>query len=118
MVVQPYRKAVYNAIDVIFFLAIVQSFFSYAAATLSNFINRRFKTFTQVTLGIPLLFPLVYALLLAFKMLLPNKWIASVRNCFYRVFCKRNDALQVRVYEEAENDLLQYLATNEGQVLY
>ena len=118
VVIQPYSQAIYNAIDVMFFLAIVQIFFSYAAASLSDFIDRRFRIFAWVTFGIPLLFPLVYALLLAFKMFLPNKWIASVRNCTFCAFCKGNEPLQIRESEDTDDDLLQHLADNEAQVLY
>ena len=118
LVIRPYRRTIYNAIDVIFFLAIVQIFFSYAASSLSDFINRRFKVFAWVTFGIPLSFHLVYALLLEFKMLLPDKWIASVRNCTFCAFCKRNEPLQIRESEDTDNDLLQHLADNEAQVLY
>jgi hypothetical protein len=110
MVIRPYRETIYNAIDIVFFLAIIQIFFSYSAASLADFINRRFKIFSFVTFGVPLLFPLVYALLLAFRMLLPNKWIASVRICIFHTFCKRNEPLQVREDEDTDDDLLQHLA--------
>ncbi len=110
MVIRPYRETIYNAIDVIFFLAIVQIFFSFSAMSLADFINRRFKMFAGVPFGVALLFPLVYALLLAFRMFLPNKWIASVRICIFHTFCKRNEPLQVREDEDTDDDLLQHLA--------
>ena len=122
VVVRPYRQNIYNAIDVIFFLAIVQICFSGAASSLTDFINRRFKIFSCVAFGIPLLFPLMYALLLALRMLLPNKLIANVK--IYTaaictlIFFKRNEPLQIREYEDADNDLLQHLANDEAQVSY
>ena len=119
IIIRPYRKNIYNVIDAIFFLAFVQICFSLSAASLSDFINRRFRIFAWISIGVPLLFPLVYALLIAVKMFLPNKWIASVRICIFNAFCKRNEILQVREYEDTDDDLLEHLANiNEAQVSY
>ena len=71
------------------FLAIVQIFFAYAATSLTDFTDRKYKDFTSAMLGIGLLFPLVYAVLSCLiKSIVPNdvKWIAGVRKyvlCFF-----------------------------------
>ena len=56
-------------------------------------------------LGIALIFPLAYVVMLALIMILPNKWITRARNYVFCVFCKRNKQLQIRA--GIEDDLLQ-----------
>ena len=94
LVVRPYKWTVYNVIDVtvMFFLIIVQIFFSYAAILLTDFMDHKYDVFASLTLGIGLLFPLVYAFLLVFKMILPNKWIAGARNCNFLCFFQEKQA--------------------------
>ena len=55
-VIRPYRQTLYNVIDIIFFVAIVQVFFSFAATSLSDFINRNIKfLLVLIMLGIALI---------------------------------------------------------------
>ena len=109
-VIRPYRQTLYNVTDIIFFIAIVQVFFSFAATSLSDFINRKYKIFACIMFGIALIFPVVYVVMLALVMILPNEWIACARNYVFCAFCKRNKQIQIRA--SIEDDLLQHLIDN------
>ena len=111
VVIRPYRQNVFNAIDTVFLLGFVQVCFSTTAIFLCTF-NRRYQSFASFMLGSALMFPVVYAMVLAVKKILPNKWIACAKDkVLSHMFCRNSEQSQVR--EDVEDPLLQHLADSE-----
>ena len=81
VVVWPYKWTIYNILDVIFFLALVQVFFAFTTLLRPDYmdVDRKYAIFSSTAVATGLLFPFVYAVSLALKTILPSKWIAGVQ---------------------------------------
>ena len=85
-IIRPYRETVYNVIDIVLLLALVQTFFSAAGISLCTF-NRRFEGFVIFMLGIGLIIPIIYIIVLAVYKILPKSWITYVKKWALRLPC-------------------------------
>ena len=110
VIIQPYRQTLYNIIDVIVYLMIVQVYFSFIATSYSNY-NHRFKSFACTMLGVALVVPFAYATVLAVKRILPNKLVGSVKKYLLMIILKDKEQYQMDKHEG--DPLLQHLADNQ-----
>ena len=94
LVVRPYRENIYNIIDSVMFLTLIQLCFSLAGFSLTAF-DRRYEAFVTIMFGIGALSPPIYAVLLLIKNITPNSLLANLKRYILRlVLCKENVALQ------------------------
>ena len=107
-VVRPYRQTVYNVVDIVMFLTFIQMCFSAVGFSLSAF-DRRYEGFVSVMFGIALMFLPTYAIVLAVKNIIPNRWIAIIKKHVLRALCRKNEQL-LTVSEDAADPLLQEVA--------
>ena len=93
-VVRPYRENIYNIIDSVMFLTLIQLCFSAAGFSLTAF-DRRYEAFVTIMFGIGALSPPIYAVLLLIKNITPNSLLATIKRYILRlVLCKENVGLQ------------------------
>ena len=109
--IRPYRQTLYNIIEVIVYLMIVQVYFSFIATSYSDY-NHRFKSFACTMLGVALIVPFAYyATVLAVKRILTNKLVGSVKK--YLLVIILRDKEQYQMDEHEGDPLLQHLADNQ-----
>ena len=105
-VVRPYRENIYNIIDSVMFLALIQLCFSTAGFSLTSF-DRRYEAFVTITFGIGALFPPIYAILLLVKNITPSNLLATLkRYILCLVLCKEKVGLQRNESIDSEEPLL------------
>ena len=93
-VVRPYREDIYNVIDSVMLLTLIQLCFSLAGFSLTSF-DRRYEAFVTIMFGIGALSPPIYAFLLLIKNITPNNLLATLKRYILRlVLCKENVGLQ------------------------
>ena len=96
LVVRPYRRNVYNAIDAVMFLAFILSCFSACGFLLTVF-DRRYEAFVNIMFGIGVVCPPIYANLLLIKTTTPNNLFTTTRTCFTKFYEeKRRDYREVK----------------------
>ena len=92
--VRPYRENIYNIIDSVMLLTVVQLFFSASGFSLSV-LDRRYESYITIMFGIGALSPPLYAILLFIKNILPNNPLATIRRYTLRmVLCRDNERFQ------------------------
>ena len=106
-VVRPYRQNVYNTIDSVMLLALIQLCFSAAGFALTSF-DRRYEAFVSVMFGIGALSPPFYAILLIVKTITPNNLLAATKRYILCTVLRREDARLERS-ESVEEPLLREL---------
>ena len=84
-IVRPYRVSVYNVIDLVFFLAFIQTCFSAAGIALI-FPDQSF-ILTATMFGIGIIIPLIYITLLAVYKILPNTCIVHIKKLALHLLC-------------------------------
>jgi hypothetical protein len=93
-VVRPYRENIYNVIDSVMLLSLIQLCFSTVGFSLTTF-DRRYEAFVTIMFGIGALSPPVYAVLLLIKTITPNNLLATTKRCTLRLILRReNERLQ------------------------
>ena len=88
-IVRLYRESVYNVIDLVSFLAFIQTCFSAAGIALV-LPSQRF-IFTDIMFGIGIIIPLIYITLLAVYKVLPNTCIVHIKKLALCIFCVSNN---------------------------
>ena len=91
-VVRPYRESVYNVIDLIFFLAFVQTCFS--AAGIAHVFPGQSFIFTATMFGIGIIIPLIFITNLAVYKILPNTCIVHIKKLALYLLCLQQSRLQ------------------------
>ena len=81
--IRPHRENIYNVIDSVMLLTLVQLCFSAAGFSLSA-LNRRYETYVTIMFGIGALCPLVYASLLLIKTIAPKNLLAVTKRYILR----------------------------------
>jgi hypothetical protein len=93
-IVRPYREPVYNIIDLVFFLLLIQSYFSTAGVALlapgQSFL------FVATMFGISIIIPLAYIILLAVYKILPNSCIVYTKYLALHLLRLRQSSLRRR----------------------
>ena len=93
-VVRPYRQNVYNVIDTVMLVTLIQLCFSVAGFSLTSF-DRRYEPFVFIMFGIGALSPLLYAILLIIKTITPNSLLAATkRYILHTVLLREDERLQ------------------------
>jgi hypothetical protein len=88
-VVRPYRENIYNVIDSVMLLSLIQLCFSTVGFSLTTF-DRRYEAFVTIMFGIGALSPPVYIVLLLIKTITPNNQLATTKRCVLRlILCRR-----------------------------
>jgi hypothetical protein len=77
-IVRPYREPVYNIIDLVNFLAFIQICFSGAGIALV--LDGHSFLFAAIMLGIGIIIPFIYIILLAAYKILPNSCIVRIKD--------------------------------------
>jgi hypothetical protein len=114
-VVRPYRENIYNVIDSVMLLSLIQLCFSTVGFSLTTF-DRRYEAFVTIMFGIGALSPPVYAVLLLIKTIIPNNLLAATKRCILRlILCRENERLQKS--ESIEEPLLGGSYSAESQLL-
>ncbi len=103
LIIRPYRQNVYNAIDTVMFLALIQSFFSACGFPLIVF-DQRYEVFIDM-FGIGVLCPPVYATLLLVKTITPNTLFETTRNYIFRIVLRKKEE-RLLINESIEKSLL------------
>ena len=102
-----------DSVDTVFFLNLTLVCFSAAGISLSAF-NRKYENFTSIMLGMSVVFPPIYAIVLVIKTILSDKWIIQAKKsipCFK--LCYSRDGEHFQVNEDVVDPLLQHLADSE-----
>ena len=92
-IIKPYRKTVYNIIDVAFLSTFVQILFSTASLPLGAF-NKNVEGFLMIMCAIGLMVPAVYITILAVYKILPKTWITLIMEYtiirLFRICCHQS----------------------------
>ena len=92
-IARPHRQNVYNVIDSIMVLTLIQLCFSASGFSLSSF-DQRYDAFVFIMFAIGALSPPLYAFLLLFKNIVPSKLLSSAKRCLlYMVLCRKDERL-------------------------
>ena len=105
-VIRPYRETVYNMVDIVLLLVLVQVFFSAAGISLCTF-NRRFQRLLTLMLGIGLVMPILYVTTLAVYKILPKSWVVYIKKCALCLPCTNRACLHME--EDSEDPLISHL---------
>ena len=105
-IIRPYRKTVYNVVDIVLLLALVQAFFSAAGISHCTF-NRRFQGFVTLMLVIDLVIPILYITTLAVYKILPKSWVVYIKKCALCLPCTNRACLHME--EDTEDPLISHL---------
>ena len=81
--IRPHRENIYNVIDLVMLLTLVQLCFSAAGFSLSA-LNQRSESYVNIVFGIGVLCPLVYATLLLIKTVAPKSLLAVTKRYILR----------------------------------
>jgi hypothetical protein len=93
-IIRPYRESVYNVVDLVLFLAIIQVCFSIIGITIRT-VDQSF-TFVAAMCSIGIIIPLAYIILLAVYKILPNICIVHIKELVVRLFCFQQPTLYRR----------------------
>ena len=78
-VLRPYKKDIYNTLDILLLQTYIIGCFS---EFIRSSYDRRYYTFSSIAVGISLFVPIIYVLILALKWFVPNRLLALIQRKF------------------------------------
>ena len=110
-IVRPYRQNIYNVIDSVMMLTVIQLCFSAAGFALSAF-DQRYNAFVIIMFAIGALSPPLYAILLLIKKITPSNLLATTKRYLLYIVLRRDDQRLLRS-ESIEEPLLRDIVESE-----
>ena len=110
LIVRPYRQNIYNAIDTVMLLTLIQLCFSASGTALTVF-DRRYDSFVNTMFGIGVLYLPIYATVLFIKTITPYNLFATVRRYVFRIVLRREEE-RLQINESIEEPMLRELGNS------
>ena len=105
VIIRPYRRTVYNVVEVVLLLALTQVFFSAVGSPLCAF-DERFQGFVDIMLISGLSVPILYFVALIMYKIVPKVWNMYVKKLAQHMLGRRARRFLSRIEEDEDQDPL------------
>ena len=102
LIIKPYAQKIYNTIDAIILILFALFCYGASAITLSNF-NHKYRSFSSIIVGVGLLFPTIYAIMLVVYTILPKCAKLRIKRYFRKFTSVNHDQYEDALLEVGED---------------